>query len=86
MSDSLGQDDAGLAHLDCYLDQVRRYLRPLPAAEAEEAVQELRFHVLDKVEGAPTPLQSRLPRPPGRRSSRAPSCSGVTPCARSAVC
>ena len=55
MSDSLGQDDAGLAHLDCYLDQVRRYLRPLPAAEAEEAVQELRFHVLDKVEGAPTP-------------------------------
>lgn len=48
-------EDAGMAHLDCYLDQVRRYLKALPAAEAEEVVAELRAHVLDKVDGAATP-------------------------------
>jgi uncharacterized membrane protein len=44
-----------MAHLDCYLDQVRRNLKTLPKAEVEEIVAELRSHVLDKVEGTPTP-------------------------------
>ena len=48
-------NDAGKAHLDTYLDQVRRHLKGLPQAEADEIVAELRSHVLDKVEGAPTP-------------------------------
>jgi HAAS domain-containing protein len=48
-------NDAGKAHLDCYLDQVRRHLKGLPQAEADEVVAELRSHVLDKVAGAPTP-------------------------------
>jgi hypothetical protein len=50
-----GSDDAGRAHLDCYLDQARRYLKALPNGEAEEIVAELRSHVLDKVEGTVTP-------------------------------
>jgi len=49
--------DAGMAHLDCYLDQVRRYLKGLPKSEADEIVAELRAHVLDKVAGATTPNQ-----------------------------
>jgi hypothetical protein len=44
-----------MAHLDCYLDQVRRQLGGLAKAEVEEILAELRSHVLDKVEGAPTP-------------------------------
>lgn len=48
-------NDAGVAHLDCYLDQVRRHLKSLPKAETDEIVAELRSHVLDRVEGAPTP-------------------------------
>ncbi|HEY2750345.1 HAAS signaling domain-containing protein [Phenylobacterium sp.] len=48
-------NDAGKAHLDCYLDQVRRNLKVLPSGEVEEIVAELRSHVLDKVEGTPTP-------------------------------
>ena len=48
-------NDAGKAHLDCYLDQVRRHLKGLPRAEADEIVAELRSHVLDKVAGTPTP-------------------------------
>ncbi|WP_372784978.1 DUF1700 domain-containing protein [Phenylobacterium sp.] len=48
-------NDAGKAHLDCYLDQVRRNLKGLPKAEVEEIVAELRSHVLDKVAGTPTP-------------------------------
>ena len=47
-------NDAGKAHLDCYLDQVRRHLKSLPHAEADEIVAELRSHVLDKVAGTPT--------------------------------
>lgn len=50
-------NDAGKAHLDCYLDQVRRQLGGLPKAEVEEILAELRSHVLDKVEGAPTPAR-----------------------------
>jgi hypothetical protein len=48
-------NDAGKAHLDTYLEQVRRYLAGLPKTEADEIVAELRSHVLDKVEGAATP-------------------------------
>jgi hypothetical protein len=48
-------NDAGKAHLDCYLDQVRRNLKGLPRAEADEIIAELRSHVLDKVAGTPTP-------------------------------
>jgi hypothetical protein len=48
-------DDAGMAHLDCYLDQVRRHLKPLPKSEIDEIVAELRSHVLDRVAGRPTP-------------------------------
>jgi len=48
-------NDAGKAHLDCYLDQVRRHLKGLPQVEVQEIVAELRSHVLDKVEGTPTP-------------------------------
>ena len=47
--------DAALAHLETYLVQVRRRLHALPAAEADEVIQELRSHVLDRVEGEPTP-------------------------------
>jgi hypothetical protein len=50
-------NDAGMAHLDCYLDQVRRDLKGLPKSEADEIVAELRSHVLDKVAGSPTPKQ-----------------------------
>ena len=50
-------NDAGMAHLDCYLDQVCRYLKGLPKSEADEIVAELRAHVLDKVAGAVTPGQ-----------------------------
>jgi hypothetical protein len=48
-------NDAGQAHLDTYLDQVRRHLTALPKSEADEIVAELRSHVLDKVDGAATP-------------------------------
>lgn len=48
-------NDAGKAHLDCYLEQVRRNLRGLPKGETDEIVAELRSHVLDRVEGTPTP-------------------------------
>ena len=48
-------NDAGMAHLDCYLDQVRRQLGGLPKGEVDEILAELRSHVLDKVDGAPTP-------------------------------
>lgn len=48
-------DAPGMAHLDCYLDQVRRYLKGLPKSEVDEIVAELRAHVLDRVEGAMTP-------------------------------
>jgi uncharacterized membrane protein len=51
----LTSQDAGQAHLDTYLNQVQRHLGGLPHAEAREAIAELRSHVLDKVEGAPTP-------------------------------
>lgn len=50
-------NDAGAAHLDCYLDQVRRYLKALPKSETDEIIAELRAHVLDKVAGALTPSQ-----------------------------
>ncbi len=50
-------NDAGKAHLDCYLDQVRRHLHGLPKTEIEEIVAELRSHVLDKVTGTPTPAR-----------------------------
>ena len=49
--------DEGLAHLDVYLDQVRRNLRGLSDAEASETIAELRSHVLDKVESDPTPAK-----------------------------
>lgn len=48
-------NDAGMAHLDCYLDQVRRNLKGLPKSEADEIIAELRSHVLDKVAGSATP-------------------------------
>ncbi|MGZ3377855.1 MAG: DUF1700 domain-containing protein [Phenylobacterium sp.] len=50
-----GGNDAGKAHLETYLTQVQRYLSGLPDAEAREVIAELRSHVLDKVDGAPTP-------------------------------
>jgi hypothetical protein len=50
-------NDAGKAHLDTYLDQVRRNLKGLPRSEADEIVAELRSHVLDRVAGQPTPNQ-----------------------------
>jgi hypothetical protein len=50
-------NDAGKAHLETYLDQVRRHLKGLTLYETEEIVAELRAHVLDKVEGAPTPAR-----------------------------
>ena len=51
----LGSNDAGRAHLETYLTQVQRYLHGLPDAEAREVIAELRSHILDKVDGAPTP-------------------------------
>ena len=51
----LTSPDAGKAHLETYLTQVQRYLHGLPDAEAREVIAELRSHVLDKVDGAPTP-------------------------------
>src|SRR4051812_11387341 len=50
-----GGNDAGKAHMETYLTQVQRYLSGLPDAEAREVIAELRAHVLDKVDGAPTP-------------------------------
>jgi hypothetical protein len=50
-----GSNDAGRAHLETYLAQVQRYLHGLPDAEAREVIAELRSHVLDKIDGAPTP-------------------------------
>lgn len=50
-------NDAGKAHLDTYLDQVRRNLKGLPKSEADEIIAELRSHVLDRVAGQPTPNQ-----------------------------
>lgn len=47
--------DAAMAHLDTYLEQVRRGLRGLSEAEIREVLLELRAHVLDKVEGHLTP-------------------------------
>ncbi|HEY3950904.1 HAAS signaling domain-containing protein [Phenylobacterium sp.] len=49
--------DAGLAHLDTYLNQVHRHLGGLPAAEIRETLAELRAHLLDKVEGETTPAR-----------------------------
>lgn len=46
---------AGEAHLEVYLEQVRRLLRSLPTAETAEILAELRSHVLDRVEGQLTP-------------------------------
>jgi hypothetical protein len=46
-----------MAHLDTYLDQVRRNLKGLPRSEADEIIAELRSHVLDRVAGQPTPNQ-----------------------------
>jgi hypothetical protein len=48
-------NDAGRAHLETYLAQVQRHLHSLPDAEVREVIAELRSHVLDKVDGAPTP-------------------------------
>ncbi|HEV7385474.1 MAG TPA: hypothetical protein VGN89_11390, partial [Phenylobacterium sp.] len=53
----LGSNDAGMAHLDTYLDQVRRNLKNLPKSEADEIIAELRSHVLDRTAGQPTPNQ-----------------------------
>ena len=50
-----GTNEAGKAHLETYLNQVQRYLTGLPDGEAREVIAELRSHVLDKVDGAPTP-------------------------------
>ncbi|HEX2816694.1 MAG TPA: hypothetical protein VHN39_09875 [Phenylobacterium sp.] len=50
-------NDAGKAHLDTYLEQVRRNLKGLPKSEADEIIAELRSHVLDRVAGQPTPNQ-----------------------------
>lgn len=47
--------DAAMAHLDTYLEQVRRGLKGLSEAETREVLLELRAHVLDKVEGNLTP-------------------------------
>ncbi|MET0274922.1 MAG: hypothetical protein ABW360_18195 [Phenylobacterium sp.] len=47
--------EAGQAHLDTYLAQVRRHLRGLSEAEADETIAELRAHVLDRVDGDLTP-------------------------------
>ncbi|RAK55057.1 DUF1700 domain-containing protein [Phenylobacterium soli] len=47
--------DAAMAHLETYLEQVRRHLRGLSQAEIREVLLELRAHVLDKVEGRMTP-------------------------------
>lgn len=47
--------EAALAHLDTYLDQVRRRLHALPPEEIQEVLDELRSHVLDRVEGNLTP-------------------------------
>ena len=47
--------DAGMAHLDTYLEQVRRHLKLLPEPEVAEIIAELRSHVLDKADGAVTP-------------------------------
>lgn len=47
--------DAALAHLETYLTQVRRRLRGLSEAEIGEVLDELRAHVLDRVEGQLTP-------------------------------
>ncbi|MFI4935973.1 MAG: DUF1700 domain-containing protein [Caulobacterales bacterium] len=49
--------EAGLAHLDVYLDQVRRLLRGLSAEEVQEILAELKSHVLDKVGGDTTPAK-----------------------------
>jgi hypothetical protein len=48
-------NDAGKARLETYLTQVQRHLHGLPDAEASEVIAELRSHVRDKVDGAPTP-------------------------------
>jgi len=47
--------DTAMAHLDTYLDQVRRNLKGLSEAEVREVLLELRAHVLDRVEGHLTP-------------------------------
>jgi hypothetical protein len=47
----------GEAHLDVYLDQVRRLLRGFSPAEVAEILAELRSHVLDRVEGELTPAK-----------------------------
>lgn len=49
--------EAGQAHLDTYLAQVRRHLRGLSDAEARETVAELQSHVLDKVDGDLSPAK-----------------------------
>lgn len=47
--------DVAMAHLDTYLQQVRRHLKGLSEAEVREVLLELRAHVLDRVEGQMTP-------------------------------
>ena len=47
--------DTAMAHLDTYLDQVRRGLKGISDAEVQEILAELRAHVLDRVDGNLTP-------------------------------
>jgi hypothetical protein len=49
--------DAGQAHLDVYLEQVRRHLRGLSETETRETLAELRSHVLDRVDGDLSPAK-----------------------------
>jgi uncharacterized membrane protein len=47
----MSADDAASRTLDLYLRQVRHGLRALPDAEAQEIVNELRSHALDRADG-----------------------------------
>jgi hypothetical protein len=49
--------EAGQAHLDTYLAQVRRRLTGLSDAEIRETIAELQSHVLDRVNGDLTPAK-----------------------------
>ncbi len=49
----MSAEDAPRAGLEAYLRQVRHGLKGLPPAEADEIVNELRSHVLDRADGAP---------------------------------
>jgi hypothetical protein len=86
-------NDAGKAHLETYLTQVQRYLHGLPDPEAREVIAELRSHVLDKVDGAPTPQRveaaiAELGSPGPSRGSTSPSAWSPTsrPTARRSAC